>query len=132
MKRFSLKQMLVGTAIIAVALAALIPIADPFDNATFTPARWAKAGAQERGRMSRDLVANYLKPGLSLAEVEALIGHTENLIKPSDPWGHRARGAETRVYPIGSWPYHGRNDAMVYVHFDSNGELIAAEISGFF
>jgi hypothetical protein len=133
MKRFSLKQLFLGTAIIAVAICAMIPLADPFDNVAFTPAAWANAARmEERGRMSRDLVTNHLRKGLSLAQVEALIGHTEWVIKPGSPDGHRTRGAESRVYGIGSWPYHGLNGAFVYVHFDSNGQLIEAEINGFF
>jgi hypothetical protein len=132
MVRFSLKQLLLGTVVIALGLTTLIAlkrIARPFDNAAFTPAAWAKADPTGRALMSGDLVRNHLRKGLSRSQVEALIGRTDSKMGPNG--GDGARGAETHKYYIGSWSMHGMDDAFVYVHYDVSGNLIDAEINGY-
>ena len=114
MPRFSLKHLLIGIAIIAAGVAALLSLkrlADPFDDVAFAPAAWSKADEDGRARMSRDLVNNHLPRGLSQNRVEALIGRTSWVIKPTDIDGYRSRGAETHVYRIGNWSWQGMDDA---------------------
>ena len=132
MVRFSLRQLLLGIAIIALGLTALIALnrhASPFDNVAFTPAAWAKADEMERARMSGDLIRNHLPRGLTRLQVEALIGRTSWTMGPNGGYG--ARGAETHKYGIGSWSMQGMDDAFVYVHYDVNGNVIDAEIDGY-
>jgi len=131
MARYSLRQLLLGTTLIAIGLTVLIALkqANPFDNVAFTPAAWAIAGATERARMSADLIRHHLPKGLSRLQVEALIGRPSWTMGPNG--GHRVHGAETHVYPIGSWSMHGMDDAFVYVHFDVNSNVIDAEIYGY-
>jgi hypothetical protein len=134
MSRFSLKHLLIGVAVVAAGLVALLSLkrlADPFDDLAFTPAAWAKADEEGRARMSRDLVNNHLPQGLLQNRVEALIGKTHWIIKPTDNDGYRTRGAETHVYGIGNWSMQGVDDAFVYVHYDANGNVISAEITGY-
>jgi hypothetical protein len=134
MPRFSLKHLLIGFAIIAAGLVALLSLkrlADPFGNVAFTPAAWSKADEDGRARMSRDLVNNHLPRGLSQNRVEALIGRTDWIIKPTDIEGYRSRGAETHVYRIGNWSLQSMDDAFVYIHYDASGNVISAEITGY-
>jgi len=130
MPRFSLKHLLLGTAIIAAGLAVVLSLKrliDPFDNEAFTPAAWAKADDEGRARMSRDLIHNHLRRGLSQGQVEALIGPAFHIQKPGDAW--KVVGAEAHVYGIESFGVFGIDDAVVRVHYDASMKVIEAEIT---
>jgi hypothetical protein len=135
MLRFSLKQLLLGTAAATIGLLALVeldrfldPMGYPYDDMKFTRPAWAAAGVYTRGSMADDLVRNHLPVGLPRSQVESLIGPSESVV--THP-GYGARGAETHSYKIDSWSWGGMGDAFVYVHYDANGNVIEAEIYGY-
>jgi hypothetical protein len=132
MLRFSLKQLLLGTAVAAIGLFALVAIkqyANPFDDLAFTTAAWAAADDNTRAAMADDLVRNHLAGGLSRSQVRALIGSPDRTLQSNA--STRVLGAETDTYRIGSWSMQGMDDAFVYVHYDANGNVIEAEIYGY-
>ena len=109
----------------------VVDLLDPFNDATFNAAAWAKLDAQERAAMSRDLIQNHLPTGMSHAAVESLLGPPYRVIRRSDAGGHRLPGVETYSYYIGSWSMYGFDDAFVYVHLDASGNVLSSEITGY-
>jgi hypothetical protein len=123
MPRFSLKELLLGTTFIAIVLATLFSLPrlfDPYDDEVFTPRAWKWSDELGRGRMSRDLLKNHLKSGLTQAQVEALIGEADYIAPHS--------GAMAHAYPIRSSSALGGDFRNVCVLYDSNGKVIYAEI----
>ena len=59
--------------------------------------------------MSRDLVTNHLKPGMTRAEVQDLLDKPDEVISTNrDNGGNLLLGVETFSYYIGCWSgYHG-------------------------
>ena len=82
--------------------------------------------------MAGDLVRNHLTAGLSRANVHALLGMPGDALSGTEREGMKNLVlAQTEKYYIGSWSLYGYDDAFVYVHFDGDGNLIAAEIYGY-
>lgn len=132
MPRFTLKQSLLGIAVIAAGLAALLAFGrfvDPFDNVLFTPTAWAKGGKAERAQMSADLVNNHLPNGLSKAQVARLIGAPDWILTPTDPTaGLHVSGVEAHAYDIDGGNIFAAL-AFVCVNYDANGRVIDAQIA---
>jgi hypothetical protein len=109
---------------------------DPFDTRPFDPAVWAVADANDRGPMARDAI-RHLPPGIPAARVRELLGESQPVARdprgPVDVYGNRLQYPETWAYYLGSWselhPY-SFDDAFLYVHFDSDGRVVAAEVTG--
>jgi hypothetical protein len=109
---------------------------DPFDDQLFTPEAWAAAKAQDRGPMARDAI-RHLPPGTPAARVRGLLGDGGQMPglagSPVDGFGHRLKHSETWSYYLGCWsglgPY-ALDSAFLYVHFGSDGRVVAAEITG--
>jgi hypothetical protein len=133
MNRFSRKKLLIVTAILVVGLIAVSwrPRDAAFNELEFTPAAWAKADNVERAKMSGDLVRNHLLRGLSRSQVESLIGKTRHTINPSDADGFKVRGAVTHEYGIDNLGDPVWDNAFVYVHYDANGKVVSAEVTGY-
>jgi hypothetical protein len=107
---------------------------DPFDDQPFNATLWAQATEQERGPMARDAF-RFLPAGLSAQAVREVLGEPGEILLPgaADRWGMKPHDAETWPYWLGCWsaigPY-GFDSAFLYVHFDRNGCVARAEITG--
>lgn len=107
---------------------------DPFDDRPFDHAAWAAASSreQQRGPMARDALRQ-LPIGTPLEKVREMLGEGEAVPVEEDRWGIRPRQAATWEYWLGCWsgfgPY-GFDSASLYVHFDSDGRVVAVEITG--
>jgi hypothetical protein len=112
-------------------MASLCHVIDPFSELTFSPAKWAQAGFDERAGMARDLIRHHLPIGTSRAKVEELLGPPAHVLAANGPRGKSVLGAETYSYYLGSWSMYGMDDAFVYVHFDAAGKVLGAEITGY-
>jgi hypothetical protein len=132
-KRLALRlALIVGLIVAAVAVNRYL---DPFDDAPFDPAAWAAAGPQGRGPMARDAI-RHLPPGLPSARVRELFGESDPFPGPGgtvDGFGHTLRHPQTWAYYLGCWsglgPY-ALDSAFLWVHFDSGGKVVSAEITG--
>jgi len=108
---------------------------DPFDGRAFDPAAWAAADSQGRGPMARDAI-RHLPAGLPADRVRALLGDPDPFPGPGgavDGFGHTLRYPETWAYALGcrsSLSWYGLDSAFLYVHFDSSGAVVSAEITG--
>jgi hypothetical protein len=109
---------------------------DPFDDQQLDPAAWAAAKPEGRALMARDAL-RHLPTGTPAARLRELLG--EGDLAPRDPrgpvdmFGNRLSHPETRAYYLGSHsglgPY-ALDSAFLYVHFDTEGRVILAEITG--
>jgi hypothetical protein len=125
---------LVSMVVMLVSIAAWLAIdwSDPFNDETFSVTKWAHRASSESGaRMARDLIRNHLPSGLSRSKVTALLSPPDKVLTGEDAGGHRLPVHETYAYHIGSWSAYGFDDAFVYVHFDSSGTVLSAEITGY-
>jgi hypothetical protein len=117
---------------LVAAFRAIDSYLDPFDDRPFDPAVWATGDEVERGPMARDAI-RHLPSGLPAARVRELLSEPQLVPAGGDRWGMRPRQAETWSYWLGCWsglgPY-GFDDAFLYVHFGSDGRVVAAEITG--
>jgi hypothetical protein len=128
---------IVGVSGLVVGLVALSFYLDPFDARRFDPTAWADAEPQERGPMARDAL-RHLPPGTSKARVRELLGkpHPVTPAIPGgrvDEFGNPLPYPETWSYDLGSWSGIGRyafDTAVLYVHFGSDGRVVATEITG--
>lgn len=132
MPRFSLKQLMVATAVIALGIAAVTALynfVEPFNDMPFTQAVWANGDKATRAQMSADLVNNYLPIGMLKSQVEALIGKADRVIGPGDQHADlHLQGAEAHEYNIDG----GHILALftfVCVNYDANGRVIDARIA---
>jgi hypothetical protein len=132
---------LVGLAVTAglvVGFRTLDSYLDPFDDRPFDPAAWATASdrVEDRGPMARDAI-RHLPAGMPKERVRELLGEGRppwrDPHRPVDAYGVQLDHPETWVYPLGCWsglgPY-GFDDAFLYVHFDPDGRVVAAEVNG--
>ena len=117
--------------VILAGLCTLTMFRNPFNDRPFTATAWAKLDPQERAHMAEDLVRNHLTAGLSQANVHTLLGMPGDVSSRTESGGMKNLGAQTEKYYIGSWSLYGYDDAFVYVHFDGDGKVIAAEIYGY-
>ncbi len=105
---------------------------DPFDDKHFRPSDWNRSSNEVRAGMCDDLISNRLQPGMTESEVVSLLGKPEeSLTGETDGGGNRLIGDETYSYYIGSWSGYGLDDAFLYVHFDSSGKVLTAEVNGY-
>jgi hypothetical protein len=122
MPRFSLKSLLLATALIAVAIALWGAVlrfrdrSDPFDRLSFSPTAWAQRSPRGRAPMARDLIHRHLSAGLSSAQVETLLG------PPSEAIDDRYE------YYVGSWSSYGYDDAFVCIYLDKSGKVKRANL----
>ena len=137
-KRF-LGLLIVAAFLMAGAAAGLVAVdryLDPFDDLPFSPAVWAIANPNDRGPMARDAI-RHLPAGTPQIRVRDLLGEPEPVPGVAgsevDGFGHRLEHTETWSYYLGCWsgigPY-GFDDAFLYVHFGSDGRVVAAEVTG--
>lgn len=109
---------------------------DPFDDQSFSPAAWAAANSENRGMMARDAI-RHLPAGTPKDRVRQLLGEPRQVpglpASSVDAYGHRLEHFETWAYYLGSWsglgPY-ALDSAFLNVHFDSDGRVVKAEITG--
>jgi hypothetical protein len=140
-RRKRLVAWLAATALLAAGglwagVVALDRYLDPFDDLPFDPAGWAAADAHDRGPMARGAI-RHLPPGTPATRVRELLGEPQPVARdsrgPVDIYGNRLEHPETWAYDLGSWsglgPY-GFDDAFLYVHFGSDGRVVAAEVTG--
>lgn len=86
--------------------------------------------------MARDAL-RHLPVGMPAAEVRKLLGEFRPVDRDPrgavDVYGNRLDHPETWKYYLGNWsgigPY-SFDDAFLYVHFNSDGKVAAAEITG--
>lgn len=120
-------------------LVALDRYLDPFDDQPFNPVTWTVAEEREtdRGPMARDAI-RHLPVGTPKNRVRELLGDGEQAFRdPRNPMvdfhGVPLDHPETWVYWLGCWsglgPY-GFDSAYLYVHFSSDGQVVATEING--
>ncbi len=133
--RFRARTLLLSIAAIAITFTGFCWVADwldPFNDHRFTTAEWIQTeSADSRALMSRDLVNHHLRRGMSKAEVDALLGQPDRILHGGDDRGGNTLGGhETYAYYIGCWILRGFDDTFVYVHFDSSGQVVGAEING--
>lgn len=108
----------------ALALLALLAALDPFrelGNLPFTPAAWAAATADERGRMARD-AARRIPAGASRERVRKTLGERE-LGGGADEWLYR-------VGRMGGAGAFGIDAAFLQVRFGPDGRVESAGIVG--
>jgi hypothetical protein len=133
MPRFTLKQLLLGIAALAIvitALAWLTRLLNPFDNVAFNQADWASGNTSTRARMAGDLVDNHLAVGMSQAQVETLIGRADEVLSPNAAAAFGiVQGTETHAYNVeidGNLFVAGCRVCVVY---NANGTVVDALIS---
>jgi len=121
--QFTLRTLLMMTAVIAAILAGLVyawRALDPFAGRPFERAVWMAHTGHEannpRAAMVANLRAAYLLPGKSRAEVLALLG----------PPTHEDSGR--LFYVLGAWSRLRLDDDYLYVHFDPQGRLTHVEV----
>jgi hypothetical protein len=102
---------------------------DPFDDKRFSPEIWRTANEDLRARMCRDAIRRFIHPGLNESEVITLLGSPTDV--QQDERRDRPIGTRSYRYWIGSWSFQGMDDAFLYVHFDSEGRVVRAEIYGY-
>jgi hypothetical protein len=125
----------IATVVIAglvVGFIALDSYLDPFDDRPFNPEAWAAADQQDRGSMARDAM-QHLPLGMPAVRVRELFGEPEIIPRGGDRWGMSPRDGETWSYWLGCWSalgWYGFDTAFLYIHFDREGRVIAAEITG--
>ncbi|HEX8524273.1 MAG TPA: hypothetical protein VF669_18605 [Tepidisphaeraceae bacterium] len=95
---------------------------DPFDDRSFSPRAWKTAEPEQRAKMSRDLVQNHIRAGMSLQQVFSLIGETD-YTREGEPGIKEPRGTRFYVYYIGGWS-SGMDDAFVYVEWTLQTKLL--------
>lgn len=119
-----------GMAVAAGGVVVLRRALNPFDNRAFSAAAWAAGSPEVRAAMAGDAV-RHVRPGMSEAEVVALLGKPDpdNVLQGGRD--ARVRGARAYTYYIGSWSMGGMDDAFVYVHLDASGRVVASEIHGY-
>jgi outer membrane protein assembly factor BamE (lipoprotein component of BamABCDE complex) len=101
---------------------------DPFDNRRFSVSAWKEAEGQQRARMSEDLIAHHLPPGMTEQQVVALLGQPEGVdLGPTE----KRIAKRYYVYYIGNWSLQEMDDAYLYVHLDANDRVVKAEIYGY-
>lgn len=124
----------VALAVAVIGFRVIDSYLDPFDDRPFDRAAWAASAdrEQQRGPMARDALRQ-VPVGTPVAEVREMLGEGEAVSAEGDRWGIRPRQAETWSYWLGCWsglgPY-GFDSASLYVHFDSDGRVLAIEITG--
>jgi hypothetical protein len=109
---------------------------DPFDDRPFDPAAWAAAEERERDRgpMARDAI-RHIPNGTPKERVRELFGESDYAHSgyPPDKWGRAVKGYARWTYGLGCWsglgPY-GFDSASLDVHFDPDGRVVEAEITG--
>jgi hypothetical protein len=125
MPRFSLKSLLLATALIAVAITLWSAVlryqdrSDPFDRLSFSATTWAQRAPRGRAPMARDLIHRHLPSGLPSAQVKTLLG------PPSEAIDDRYE------YYLGSWSSYGYDDAFVYIYLDKSGKVKRANLVGY-
>jgi len=138
------KRVFVLLAVVAVVAAAglvggvvaLNRYLDPFDDQPFSPAAWSAADSHERGPMARSAI-RHVPPGTPASQVRELLGEPQPADRdprgPVDVFGNELAHPKTWAYYLGCWsglgPY-GFDSAFLYVHFGSDGRVVAAEITG--
>ena len=80
--------------------------------------------------MSDDLVKYRLPMGMTESEVVALLGKPFS-IEEGDTEAPRHIGTRHLMYDLGNWGMHGMDAAYVYVHLDTKGNVVAAEVYGY-
>lgn len=123
-KRRSYRLPLVAIIVVAASCAGWIVLyrwANPgYEPQPFDAERWAKAGAEERGYMARDLLKRHPMTGLTREQVEGIIG----------PPDEDQRDLERYRYYLGNM---GRNPDQPFfwgmsllVTFDEEGRVVTA------
>jgi hypothetical protein len=129
-----LRNIIFSSALAAVAAgvgiyAAIGDPLDPFDNRRFSAAAWKDATAQDRARMSRDLMLRHLKPGMSKAALVSLLGdpvHVTPIYNMTTP------AVSQLEYYLGSWTlYRGMDHAFLCLELDPSDQLVASRIDGY-
>lgn len=104
------------------------PFAYPFDDRRFDQKIWTQANAETqdspRGRMVVDLLENYLKPGMSEAAVERLLGVPSSKQAP-EYFALKTTGT-IWCYSVGAWSGFRMDGDGLAVHFDTKGKLVRA------
>ena len=126
---------LAGIAVSALLLAlgiALSSYLDPFDDQPFSQSGWAAADSETRATMARDSIRQ-LPLGMAADQVRDLLGQPTPVTRywgAVDAYGNPMRYPETWSYYLGSWSGYGLDDALLYIHFDSDKKVASVEISG--
>lgn len=104
------------------------PLAYPFDDRRFDRTVWAQASTEARdnprGHMVDDLLNHYLKPGMTEAAVEALLGTPSSQQTP-EYFALKTTGT-VWSYPVGAWSGFRMDSDFLAVHFDGQGKLVRA------
>jgi hypothetical protein len=108
------------------------PFAYPFDDRAFEQNTWMRDDGSNvnsiRGLMTADLITNYLKPGMSKAEVKRLLGSPDSQEKPDafSPAPPQGAGGVVWCYHIGSWSGMRIDADFLAVLFDKSGVVVSA------
>jgi len=133
--QFNMRTLFAAAALVAFGIVLLWLFGrwfDPFDDKYFRSSDWNASSDQVRAGMCDDLISNHLQPGMTASEVVSLLGKPgKSLTGETDGGGNRLIGHETFSYYIGSWFGYGFDDAFLYVHFDSSGKVLTAEVNGY-
>ena len=127
---------LVAIAVLFAALMAVNSALDPFDDRPFDQVAWAAAEdhERERGSMARFAI-QHIPLGTPKERVRELLGQPDEALSgyPPDRWGRQTKGYSRWGYWLGCWsglgPY-GFDSASLDVHFDADGRVVEAEITG--
>jgi hypothetical protein len=104
---------------------------DPFDNRSFSPARWKTADETGRARMARS-ATQFIAIGTSSSQVVSWLGDSYSVDDgPEDDGGHKLPGKQTFKWGLGSWSTFGYDDAFLYVHFDAAGRVVGSQVNGY-
>jgi hypothetical protein len=120
----------VGAYLIVRVFVYFVPL-DTYDVRPFDRAAWAAGGADERKRMTRDALRQ-LRPGLHEADVVAMLGKTNDDEPAMQAPQLVSRGVKkTLAYYLGSNTSGPLESRFLWVHLDTEGKVVFAEIGGF-
>jgi hypothetical protein len=98
---------------------------DPFKGQRFNQQEWISAGehgrAEDRGPMARDIQAHIIHKGMRRAEVQALLGKSNNSQVEA------AKGDLDRYY-LGLLGFMTMDGAYLIVHYDHRGRVTTTEV----
>lgn len=106
---------------------------DPFDDHPFDSVTWkSNTGRTEQARAA----LAQIRSGLSKTEVRNLLGEGNPVTRHPgnvDQYGNRLRHPETWSYFLSGYRgdlLNSFDDAFLYVHFDQDEKVVAAQIAG--
>ena len=125
------RLLIIAFAVAAIVVWATADAIDPFNDAAFHEQAWKQWRNDERRPMARAVVKLASQPGMTRNSITQLLG-PPTVLNGEDAGGNLLPGVETLSYYIGNGGlFDGMDDAFVYIHLNTAGEVIDASIEGY-